>query len=100
MKPLPAESDRLFRRMRNHTDGEILTGAAAERRLVYRRGEPFSLLTADHRPRQDPAFTVRVAFADNDGNGSFDFGGDELYGVHFERVAGIPWLEGAERDRR
>ena len=72
---------------------------AAERRLVYRRGEPFSLLTAD-QPRQDPAFEVRVAFADNDGNGFFDFGGDELYGVHFERVAGASWLEGVERDLR
>ena len=69
----------------------------AERRLVYRLGEPFSL-QASSRPRQDPAFAVHVAFADNDGNGLFDFGGDELYGVHLERVAGMPWLEGKKRD--
>lgn len=64
--------------------------------LVYRLGEPFSL-RAEDLPYDDPAFAVRVAFADNNGNGSFDVGGDELYGVHLERIAGAPWLEGDTR---
>ena len=89
--------------------GELVAGQQAEadvrhwyfetgaRQLVYRLGEPFSL-RADDVTREDPAFAVRVAFADRDGNGSFDVGGDELYGVRLERVAGQPWLDGRPGD--
>ncbi len=65
--------------------------------LVYRLGEPYSLRASDV-PLEDPAFVVRVAFADNDRNGSFDVNGDELYGVHLERVSGMPWLDGVAPD--
>ena len=67
---------------------------ATGRRLVYRIGEAFSLNAGDG-PLEDPAFEVRIAFADANGNGYFDPSRDELYGVHLERVAGTNWLAGA-----
>ena len=67
----------------------------ASQRLTYRLGEPFA------RDRSvegidDPAFSVRVAFADADGDGRFQPGTDELYGVRLERVAGTAWLTAAD----
>ena len=62
-------------------------------RLVYRLGEPYSLQAGDE-PLQDPTFAVRVAFADNNGDGAFDVSGDEFYGIRLERVAGVAWLDG------
>jgi general secretion pathway protein G len=64
------------------------------RRLVYHVGDALS--GKENRSRwQNPAFVVRVAYQDNDGNGEFDVNGDELYGVHLERVAGARWLQAA-----
>lgn len=68
------------------------------RQLVYRLGEPFAL-PANDRPREDPAFAVRVEFDDRDASGGFDASRDELYGVRLVRVAGSGWLEGGARDR-
>lgn len=65
--------------------------------LTYRLGEPFAL-DAGEEHRSDPAFSVRVAFADVDGDGRFEPGRDELYGVRLERVAGQDWLAGKDRD--
>jgi prepilin-type N-terminal cleavage/methylation domain-containing protein len=62
-------------------------------RLVYRLGEPFGIPARDE-PREDPAFQVRVAFADNNGNGVFEAHREELYGVRLQRVAGAKWLSG------
>lgn len=69
----------------------------ASRQLVYRLGEAFGLRASDE-PMEDPAFTVRVGFADLDGNGRFEASRDELYGVHLERVAGATWLAGIRPD--
>ncbi|MDH3531983.1 MAG: type II secretion system GspH family protein [Gammaproteobacteria bacterium] len=65
-------------------------------RLVYRLGEPFGLPVRD-ASLQDPAFVVRVAFADTNGNQVFEADRDELYGVRLQRVAGAEWLSGATR---
>ena len=65
-------------------------------RLVYRIGAPIGLPVWDE-PLEDPAFAVRVAFADRDGSGTFEAGRDELYGVHLERVAGAKWLAGVKQ---
>jgi len=62
--------------------------------LVYRLGEPYSL-HVDDAPGEDPAFEVRVVFADNNANGAFDVERDDLHGVRLERVAGLTWLGGA-----
>lgn len=67
----------------------------ASRRLTYRLGEPFARDWTDGRP-EDPAFSVRVAFADLDDNGRFEPGTDELYGVRLERVAGSEWLTASD----
>jgi len=67
------------------------------RELTYRLGDPFALDAGEER-RPDPAFSVRVAFADVDGDGRFEPGRDELYGVRLERVAGQDWLAGKGRD--
>jgi len=84
-------------------NGEI--GQAPERhwyferdrqRLVYRLGQPFGLPVRDES-LQDPAFVVRVAYADANGNGVFEAARDELYGVRLQRVAGADWLSGAIR---
>jgi len=66
----------------------------ASRQLVYRLGEAFALRKSDET-LEDPAFMVRVAFADTDGDGRFEASRDELYGVHLERVAGTQWLAGS-----
>ena len=63
-------------------------------RLVYRLGAPFGLPLRDES-LQDPAFVVRVAFADVNHNGVFEAERDELYGVRLQRVAGAQWLAGA-----
>jgi hypothetical protein len=47
---------------------------------------------------QDPAFEVRVAFADTNGNGVFEAQREELYGVRLQRVAGVQWLSGITRE--
>jgi general secretion pathway protein G len=65
----------------------------SEKRLVYRLGDPFAL-NASRDGMQDPAFAVRVAYADRDGNGHFDASQDELIGVRLERVSGAEWLAG------
>ena len=62
-------------------------------RLVYRLGEPFGLPVRDEST-EDPAFVVRVAFADSNGDGVFEAQRDELYGVRLQRVAGTEWLSG------
>jgi hypothetical protein len=62
-------------------------------RLVYRLGAPFGLPVRDES-LEDPAFEVRVAFADTNGNGVFEAQRDELYGVRLQRVAGAQWLSG------
>jgi len=67
------------------------------KRLVYRLGAPFGLPVLDES-LQDPAFVVQVAFADANGNGVFEVKGDELYGVHLQRVAGEQWLAGVRRE--
>lgn len=66
-------------------------------RLVYRLGEPFGLPVHDESV-EDPAFEVRVAFADSNGNGVFDAQREELYGVRLQRVAGARWLSGETRE--
>jgi len=85
--------------------GELKQAAAAEapprhwyfdvgrRHLVYRLGEPFAERPVDDS-LQDPAFEVRVAYADLDGDGVYEASRDELYGVRLERVAGETWLAG------
>ena len=68
------------------------------RRLVYRKGRPFGW--SDERElMDDPEFEVRVAFADRDGNGYFEPGTDELYGVRLLRAAGTEWLDEREQAR-
>ncbi|MGB5491999.1 MAG: type II secretion system protein [Woeseiaceae bacterium] len=62
-------------------------------RLVYRLGEPYGLPAHDDSV-DDPAFQVRVAFADSNGNGIFEAQREELYGVRLQRVAGAKWLSG------
>ena len=62
-------------------------------RLVYRLGAPFGLPVRDESV-EDPAFQVRVAFADTNGNGVFEAQREELYGVRLQRVAGAKWLSG------
>jgi len=66
-------------------------------RLVYRLGAPFGLPVRDES-LQDPAFEVRVAFADTNGNGVFEAQREELYGVRLQRVAGVQWLSGITRE--
>ncbi len=66
-------------------------------RLVYRLGEPFGLPVHDESV-EDPAFEVRVAFADSNGNGVFEAQREELYGVRLQRVAGAKWLSGVNRE--
>ena len=65
------------------------------RRLVYHKGQPFSSI-GDRGLMDDPEFEVRVAYEDRDGDGSFQPGTDELYGVRLQRVAGAEWLAGRE----
>ncbi len=61
------------------------------RRLTYRLGEPYATGRDGGMP-ENPAFSVRVAFADANGDGQFQPGIDELYGVRLARVAGTEWL--------
>jgi len=68
-------------------------------RLVYRLGAPFGLPVHDES-LQDPAFQVRIAFADANGNGIFEAQRDELYGVRLQRVAGMQWLSGGTGEER
>ncbi len=63
----------------------------ASRQLTYRLGEPFAT-GRDGELSEDPAFSVRVAFADANGDGVFQPETDELYGVRLARVAGTEWL--------
>lgn len=65
------------------------------RRLVYRKGRPFGP-SDDRASMHDPEFTVHVAFDDRDGNGLFEPGADELYGIRLQRAAGADWLAGQE----
>jgi len=71
--------------------------AEDKQRLVYRLGAPFGLPVYDES-LQDPAFVVRVAFDDTNGNGIFEARRDELYGVRLHRVAGTRWLDGVTRE--
>lgn len=66
-------------------------------RLIYRLGQPFGLPVHDESV-EDPAFEVRVAFADTNGNGIFEAQREELYGVRLQRVAGSRWLSGLTGD--
>ena len=66
-------------------------------RLVYRLGKPFGFPAHDESV-EDPAFEVRVAFADSNGNGVFEAQREELYGVRLQRVAGARWLSGETRE--
>ncbi len=54
---------------------------------------------ADSAPKSNPnepqyGGTLRVAFADTNGNGVFEAQREELYGVRLQRVAGSKWLSG------
>jgi hypothetical protein len=71
--------------------------AMDENRLVYRLGAPFGLPVRDETVA-DPAFVVRVAFDDTNGDGIFEARRDELYGVRLHRVAGAQWLAGVTRE--
>ena len=62
------------------------------RRLVYRKGR--RLGWSEEKPADNPEFGVRVAFDDRNGNGAFEPGTDELYGVRLQRAAGEAWLAG------
>ncbi len=89
--------------------GELQAGAAARapprhwyfdtgsKVLIYRLGEPYALTAVDG-PQEDPAFAVRVAYADLDGDGLFEASRDELYGVRLERVGGMSWLSGVAKN--
>ncbi len=66
------------------------------RQLVYRLGEPYGIARRG-AALQDPAFAVRVAFADADRDGVFEPRQDELYGVRLQRLAGEEWLAGVTR---
>ncbi|MBT8103860.1 MAG: type II secretion system GspH family protein [Gammaproteobacteria bacterium] len=68
-----------------------------QQRLVYRLGSPFGLPVRDES-LEDPAFVVRVAFADTNSNGVYEAQRDELYGVRLQRVAGAQWLAGVTRE--
>ena len=63
------------------------------RRLVYRPGRPFGW-SDGAESIDNPEFEVRVAFDDRNGNGQFEPGTDELFGVRLQRQAGIAWLDG------
>jgi len=71
--------------------------AKDKNRLIYRLGAPFGLPVHDESV-EDPAFVVRVAFEDTNGNGIFEARRDELYGVRLHRVAGARWLAGVTRE--
>lgn len=64
------------------------------RRLVYRKGQAFGQ-SEEIASMADPEFEVRIAFDDSNGNGRFEPGTDELFGVRLHRTAGAQWL--AER---
>jgi prepilin-type N-terminal cleavage/methylation domain-containing protein len=61
------------------------------RRLVYHKGRPFGL-QSDRDELENPEFEVRVAYTDRNGNGQFEPGTDELWGVRLLRAAGAAWL--------
>ena len=63
------------------------------RRLVYRTGRRFGW-SDDDESMDNPEFEVRVAFDDRNGNGRFEPGTDELYGIRLQREAGAEWLVG------
>ncbi|MDH3614698.1 MAG: prepilin-type N-terminal cleavage/methylation domain-containing protein [Gammaproteobacteria bacterium] len=65
------------------------------RRLVYRIGRRFSW-SDDNESMNNPEFEVRVAFDDRNGNGRFEPGTDELYGIRLQREAGSVWLVGRD----
>jgi prepilin-type N-terminal cleavage/methylation domain-containing protein len=67
---------------------------SGRRELVYRLGQAFVPIAGDEH-RENPAFSVRVAYSDRDGDGRFEASRDELYGVRLVRVAGGSWLAGA-----
>lgn len=67
---------------------------ASSRQLVYRVGEAFGLRPVDDAI-ENPAFAVRVAYADANADGRFEPRDDELYGVRLERVGGVDWLAGS-----
>ena len=69
------------------------------RRLVYHTGRRFGW-SDDNESMDDPEFEVRVAFDDRNGNGRFEPGTDELYGVRLQREAGAAWLVGSEPVRQ
>jgi len=69
------------------------------RRLVYHVGQRFGWLT-DDEPLHDPEFAVLVAFDDRNGDGRFEPGTDELYGVRLHREAGVDWLSGPGSSRQ
>lgn len=69
------------------------------RRLVYRKGRPFAW-PGDRDSMADPEFEVRIAFDDRNGNGIFDLGREQLFGVRLRRVAGTEWLAGPVSARR
>lgn len=63
------------------------------RHLVYHIGRRFGG-SDDDEFMHDPEFEVRVAFDDRNGNGRFEPGTDELYGVRLHRERGVEWLLG------
>lgn len=63
----------------------------SSRELVYQPGKVL-LRSTDGEQQENPAFSVRVAYDDRDGDGRFDASRDELYGVRLVRVAGSQWL--------
>lgn len=69
----------------------------SRRELVYQPGTMFRH-SDDRELRENPAFSVRVAYDDRDGDGRFEASRDELYGVRLVRVAGSQWLASAALD--
>lgn len=63
----------------------------SSRHLVYRPGRPMALPDRAE-PVESPEFEVRVAYADNDGDGTFEPFRDELHGIRLRRMAGFDWL--------
>jgi prepilin-type N-terminal cleavage/methylation domain-containing protein len=63
------------------------------RHLVYRKGRPFGP-AGERESLDDPEFEVRVAYADRNGDGRFQPGIDELWGIRLHRIAGDTWLAG------
>ncbi len=68
----------------------------ATRRLIYNQGLPFGW-TDEQEWAANPEFEIQVSFDDRNGNGVFDPGRDEFFGVRLNRAAGADWLAGKQQ---